>query len=250
MQPVDICNMALSEMGARVKINSLKDAGPAAVNCNIWYDQLRKLLLRSAPWGFARTTVQLTQTGSIINQPPNNDYPWLFTYTYPGDCIRFRYLVPMPPPIPNTIPATPGQPLLWAPWMMPSRDWRYVISNVGGQRSITSNLNMAMGVYNADITDVDQFDQGFIDALSAALSERLILPLSGNIQLKTGFMNLARSRIDEAKADDGNEAIAKVHAQDADWITARGMPGYDNFINNGPTSWGQWNCDWSGGYGS
>jgi hypothetical protein len=250
MQPVDICNMALSEMGARVKINSLTDVTPAAVNCNIWYDQLRRLLLRSAPWGFARTTVALTQTGSILNNPPDNDYPWLFNYTYPSDCVRFRYLIPSPPPQDNTVPPVPGQPLMWLPWMMPSRDWRYVVNNIGDQRVITANLNAAIGIYNADITNVDQFDQGFIDALSAALAEKLILPLSGNVQMKSGFVNIAKSRIDEAKADDGNESISKVdHVPD--WIAARGAGGYDNFINNGPTSvWGIYNCDWSGGYGS
>ena len=85
MQPVDICNMALSEIGARVKITNLTtDTGPAAVHCNIWYDQLRKQLLRSAPWGFARYTIVLTPTGSILNNPSDNQYSVHVQLRVPG----------------------------------------------------------------------------------------------------------------------------------------------------------------------
>lgn len=250
MQPVDICNMALSKMGARVKINSLQtDVSPAAVNCNIWYNHLRRLLLRSAPWGFARTTVLLTQTGSILNNPPNNDYPWLFNYAYPADCVRFRYLVPSPPPQQTVSPPIAGQPLVWYPWMAPNRANRYVVSNVQDAKVITTNLDMAIGVYNKDVTDCDLFDEGFVDALSAALANELIMPLAGNVALKSGFVNIAKMSLDEAKAADGNEAIASVDTT-PDWIAVRG--GYSDWYNGGPSAfaWGQYNCDWSGGYGS
>lgn len=252
MQPVDICNLALSKMGARVKINNLQtDTSPAAVNCNIWYDHLRRLLLRSAPWGFARNTVSLTQTGSILNTPANNDYPWLFNYTYPADCVRFRYLLPSPAPAAGVIPPTPGEPLVWAPWMMPSREWRYVVSNVNDGKVITTNLNMAIGVYNKDVKNSELFDEGFISALSAALAAELILPLSGNVALKGGMVNIAASAIVEAKADDGNESVAMVGPSEVEWIRARGGYGTYDGWNGGPAGmWGQYNCDWSGGYGS
>lgn len=250
MQPVDICNMALSKMGARSIINRLTESTPAAVACNLWYDHLRRLLLRSAPWGFARKTIALTQSGSILTTPPSNDYPFLFNYVYPADCIKFRYLVPMPPPQAAVTGPAPGEPLIWLPWMMPRRDWRYVISNFGDAKVVTTNLNRAVGVYNTDVQNCDLFDEAFIDALSSSLANELIMPLAGNVALKSGFVNIAKASIDSAMAYDGNEAMPTTdHVPD--WIAARGSPGAYDGWNGGPNStWGQYNCEWSGGYGS
>lgn len=249
VQPVDICNMALSKMGARVKINSLSDTTPAAVHCNIWYDHLRQLLNRSAPWGFCRMTVALTPLGAVNNTPPNNQYPWMFNYAYPPDCLRMRYVIPSPPPDSMVTPPAPGQPLLWGPWMMPRRDYRFLVTNIGNQRQIVSNLNNAIAIYNSDVTDTTQFDVGFVDAFAAALAAELIQPLAGNIQQRQLFTQLAMNEITSAKAMDGAEAIAKVdHVPD--WLLARGWGSESSYPGGGPMmTWGLWNCDWSGGYG-
>jgi|SRR6185312_3707255 len=251
MQPVDICNMALSEMGARVTLNNLNtDATPAAVNCRIWYDRLRRQLLRSAPWGFSRKVVQLTPTGSILNNPPDNQYPQLFNYAYPSDCLKVRYLLPAPPPIPGVASPAPGEPLIWYPWMMPSRNWRFLVSSVGDTSQILANIQQAVGVYNADITNCDLFDELFIGALAAALAEKLILPLSGNIQMKQGFIGIASKAVTDARAADGNEALPSTD-HTPDWIAVRGLPGSAAFLGpGGMAEWGMWYCDWNtGGYG-
>lgn len=246
--PVDICNMALSKMGARAKINSLNDTSPAAIHCNIWYDHLRQLLIRSAPWGFCRMTVQLSPLGSVNNTPPDNQYPWLFNYAYPPDCLRMRYIIPVPPPAPNVVPPNPGQPLLWSPWMMPRRDFRYLVTNIGSQKQIVSNLNNAIAIYNSDVKDVSLFDPGFADALVGALAAELVLPLAGNVQLKQMLSQIAMMEVTEAKSMDGAEAIAKVdHVPD--WIQARSFGAEASYAGGTLSAWGMWNTDWSGGYG-
>jgi hypothetical protein len=132
---------------------------------------------------------------------------------------------------------------------MPRRDYRYLVTRISDVRQIVSNLNMAVGVYNADVTDVTQFDPGFTNGFVGALAAELVLPLAGNVQLKGSLTQIALMEINEAKAMDGAEAIAKVD-HIPDWILARGFGADSAFAGQGLlTSWGMWNCDWSGGYG-
>jgi hypothetical protein len=123
-----------------------------------------------------------------------------------------------------------------------------MVTSINGQRQLVSNLNQAVGIYNADIEDVTQFDPGFVNALVGALAAELVMPLTGNIQLRGTLTQIALMEINEAKALDGAEAIPKVdHVPD--WILARGTGSESSFAGSGLlTSWGMWNCDWSGGY--
>lgn len=237
--PADICNMALSDIGARATIAALTDPGPAAVACNIWYDKLRQMLLRTAPWGFARSTIALTQLGAITNTPPDNIYPFPYKYAYPSDCIKFRYLLP-PPTQPITgaiVPPTTGNsaPLICAPWALPSRHRRWLPSNEkyqqGGQGAILNRTVLlateaqAYGVYTQDISDPDLFDIGFEQALVAALSSKLVMPITGKTTMKKDYEQIAELRISQARADDGNEAMPTTdHVPD--WIRARGSQSF------------------------
>lgn len=56
---VEICNNALTLIGTR-RITSLSDPSKEARACNDNYDICRKALLRSHPWNFAMTRVELT----------------------------------------------------------------------------------------------------------------------------------------------------------------------------------------------
>lgn len=233
---IDICNMALSELGTQSQITALNDGSVEANACTLWYDTMRRRLLRTASWGFARRQVALTQLGDLI--PDNTStYPYLFKYKYPTDALKIRYLLP-----PNPLTGTPTPPGA-TPYILlqPSRQWRFLIASeteAAGVKNILSNLQSATGVYTADVSDTLIFDELFIGALASALAFKLVMPLSGNIGMRQTFQASAQQAIMEARAADGNEAVPMADVQ-VDWMQARGA---GTPFGYGPSSvgWGQW----------
>lgn len=217
--PVSICNKALSEIGARASIVNLDELSKEAKACKLHYDDVRRSLLRAAHWGFARTQRNLTLLGSA--EAGTSQHPWLYMYAYPSDCLKMRYLLPQP-----TEGAIDSEVVLigdtWQGVMVPgpSRANRFLIANNDGQKVILTNLRNAIGVYTGDISNVEQFDQGFEGALTMALAAKLTIPVTGNVGMKSNFEQLAFVAVQDARASDGNEAIATTD-HTPDWIRAR-----------------------------
>jgi|SRR5882757_7155988 len=228
--PVDICNRALSEIGARATITIIDNSTPAGLQCGIWYNTIREQLLRMAPWGFARKTAALTLLGQLTDTPPASPYPWQFKYEYPVDCIKVNYILPKPPAATTDVPVV-GIPLV--PYAMPSRNCRFLIAYdettiadvVTPSKVIVSNVCHAVGVYIADVTDCDVMDRGFKEALVAALASKLVQPLTGNAGMKGDYEKLAQMHITQARVEDANEAVPSTD-HTPDWMATRGGPVY------------------------
>jgi hypothetical protein len=226
--PIDVCNRALSTIGARAAITSFNQPNPASVNCGLWYDKLRRQLLRAAPWGFARRQVSLTQTGDLLPDM-TSPYPWRFKYAYPSDCLKLRYILPPMLPVNNTVAPSVGLPIA-GPWgMNPPRRSPFIVINdydpvlnPAGSKALVCNIFQAIAVYNGDITDPDQWDDLFEGALTAALAYHLCMPLSGNIGLMKEWQSQTMSAIAEARAADGNEAQPSSDVK-VDWMETRGV---------------------------
>ena len=245
---VQLCNRALSEIGARATITAIDNTTPAGQQCLIWYDTIRQQLLRMAPWGFARKTLALTLQGQLTDNPPTSPYPWQFKYGYPADCIKVNYILP---PIPTGTTDVPivGVPLV--PYMMPSRNCRFIIGydmvdptdtdndDLVPGRVILSNVKGAIGVYIADITDPDIMDHGFKEALVAALAAKLVQPLTGNAGMKDGYEKLAQMHINQARVEDANEAIPNAD-HTPDWIRDRGVSAFNPAWAGAPFTEGIW----------
>lgn len=236
----DICNRALGEIGSRATLTSFSDGSPASFQCQLNYDKLRKLLIRCAPWNFTRRQVNL----SLLGTAPEGlvPFPWMFKYLYPPDCIKFRYMLEIPngwpfPTGPDAPPQTGDNFFICFPV---SRRGRFLVANDvdengRARKVLLSNVCQAIGVYSVDETNVDLFDAGFEDGLVALLAEKIVIPLTGNAGMKGSFMQIAKERVTEARAMDGNEALPNTdHVPD--WIQARGY-GSDNYYS-GPTQFG------------
>lgn len=258
---IDIANRALSEIGTRSSISTFDDGSVEGYQAGLWYDDIRKRLLRAAPWGFARRQFTLAQVGNFTNL--TSPYPFLFSYLYPADAIKFRYVLPppIPPPAATNTPVV-GIPIPW-PFAGPSRSCRYLIMNqavppVGvvppgvptqWEKILVTNVFGAVGVYTGDVQDVALFDSLFEGALVSALAAKLVIPLSGNIGMKKDFEALADAAITQARVADGNESITTADPV-TDWVVARGTGGYGNGPG-GPygtasigADWGSWNCSY------
>lgn len=222
---LELCNQALSSIGARSTIASLGENSKEAQTCNLWTTSVRHGLLRAAHWGFARKQVNLTELGELSVDPPTSPFPWQFTYDYPTDCIRLRYLLVAPPSDAPSV--VTGDSLWYNPWLMPSRSNRFLVAADPGLgtpatagRVVLSNIEDAIAVYTGDVTDPEHWDKGFEDAFVSEMASKIVIPLTGNVGMKQTFHNLAGESVMYARATDGNEALPSAD-HTPDWISAR-----------------------------
>jgi hypothetical protein len=176
--PADLCNQALVRMGyAKGRVGNLYDGSQAAKKFLDVYAQTRDELLRSFDWGFAQRNIALTLLKSapvngyipptMWNPATNPPLPWLFSYAYPGDCLKIRLVKATSLFVPNFDPQ-PNQPSM-------ANDNSYTPP----QRVILSNIPNAVMVYTGQITDPTTFDTGFVESLAAALGRHVTPALMG-----------------------------------------------------------------------
>lgn len=246
--PVDIVNATLSEIGANA-ISDFNDGSREAGVASIWYNRCRRQLLRAAPWGFARKTANLSLLAQATDVPNLVPWPYGFKYMYPADCLRMRYL--LPPPCVETNPAV--APLVAGVQVYGGvRDCKFIIANDtdvenNQRRVVLSNLWQAQSVYACDVTDTSLFDDQFEQALASTLAFRMVIPLSGNKDMRSTFAQSAQSAIMDARASDGNEALPTTD-HTPDWMVVRGniTPGYGGPLGFSDSFFGEaWqNMNW------
>jgi hypothetical protein len=131
---VDICNRALQVPGTRTSVTSAELAANStneAIQLNLVLHNVRKRLLRMAPWGCALKTENLVYITSVPGTPENSSPattlwargqptpPWAYEYQYPVDCLQAAWIIPAENTgfgsgsIPITTAVTGGAPSLW-----------------------------------------------------------------------------------------------------------------------------------------
>ena len=114
LSPIDVCNMALSQVGARAAVQSINpsDGTAAGDACTLLYQPTVDAYSRAAHWNCLR--FQSGQPGSTFPPPlellkaaPGTPeqianpalaappQPWLYEYALPTDCLKARFLVPL-----------------------------------------------------------------------------------------------------------------------------------------------------------
>lgn len=139
---VDIINRALQEIGTRTTVTQSEldnETSNEAIQANIAYDNVRKRLLRMAPWTGGLKTGNLVYITSAPGTPENQSNPtnrwergqptppWIYEYQYPVDCLDSCWIVPaftagfvdgaipISPVTTNImIPSAAGQPVKYA----------------------------------------------------------------------------------------------------------------------------------------
>lgn len=226
---VNVCNLALLQMSNRVQINSLNDNSPAANAASLFYTPKTQALLRAAPWTFTRKQVVLTQykaaivNGAVSSNPPPQQ--WQYEYLKPADCLRARF-------IQSTVTtSTAGTPLTTAPnYAMPSPQVNTstpfvmamdVDSNNNPIPVILTNMENAQLVYTADLSQYpDMWDPMFLNAEVAMLASFFAQALTGDQQMISNQMAIAKMALDQARAVNGSESIPSVD-HNPDWMRAR-----------------------------
>lgn len=206
--PVTIANRALAEIAAQSTITSLDDPSTEAVTCKIFYEPLRAMLMRAANWNFGKRQASMSLLGSRTTGDSIGRWP--FKYAYPVNCARLRFLNDQ-----------------WG--CGPLQSSRFDIQNedfgIETRTVVLSNVPGATAVYTSEVRDPTLFDSMFEEAFVMALASKLVLPLSGNVGLKSSFIAAATDAVIAARASDGNEGQ---HTTDhtPDWISARNLGVY------------------------
>ena len=92
---VSVYNMALAAIGTRARVQSPTEVSPEAEQCSLWYEEVRDLVLRSAPWNCASAFRRLALSSERQDEVwvPGAPAPgWRYAYALPGDFLAPRYL--------------------------------------------------------------------------------------------------------------------------------------------------------------
>jgi hypothetical protein len=246
---VTIVNMALAEIGAQAQVSSINPSdGSAEGNvASLFYQPKIDDLHRAAHWNFARFQGPLTllkaakgtpenPTGTSTLIPPQ---PWAYSYAYPSDCLKARYILPVMPTTGGSVPfttadntGTPGYASDFAVRFLVGTDTDALGNRV---RCILTNMSQAQLVYTGRVTDPNLWDPAFTQAATSYLGAWFVNALARNAALHKDQMQTAIRVIQTARISDGNEGpVTQDHMPD--WIRARGSsPAY---VGNGAFYYG------------
>jgi hypothetical protein len=191
---VTISNMALSRIGARSTIASLTEDSNEARHCKLLFDHARDATLEAFDWNFARVRVALAELG---DEPTG----WSYRYAYPSNCIQPRFL------------EAPTRTERRLPYRIEAK------ADLSG-RVILTDVEDAVLVYTARVTDPALFTPSFVTALSWRLGADLAIPITGKESLQQRCLAMWQNTLNSAAVNDAN-AEAPDEIPDASWISAR-----------------------------
>lgn len=210
--PVDVCNLALSHIGARAQVTSISppDGSVEAGLCARFYPLARKEMLDSAAWSFATKRVALTQVS-------NPSSAWLYAYAKPSDAVRLLRIPPF-----KLIEAQRDL-TLWSEYVadIPTEagSVRYALE---GDVILTDEEDAVL-IYTADVMDSNKFTPSFVTALGMLVASYLAGPiLKGDVGAKTGvqwrqaamnFASTAAARDANSSSDTGSFLPASIAAR-------------------------------------
>ncbi|MDB6107835.1 MAG: hypothetical protein JWO52_7834 [Gammaproteobacteria bacterium] len=207
---VDISNMALSNLGISIGIQSFNDKTAEAKACAFWYPKARDQLLKSAPWNFAYLAQSLASDGSNVAGTLFAYPGWRYAYQYPNDCLQAIAV--------TTVYGQRMGQYYWASYWgypyaqglnaFPKIPFRIVQSTaVQGQKAILTDIPAPAYLwYVSCVTDTAMFDSLFCDGLSQLLSAKIGGPLRASVEKIQAANAGAKSACLSALAQCMNEA--------------------------------------------
>ena len=111
------------------------------------------------------------------------------------------------------------------------------------QRVILTNQEFATGTYVQQLTDPNQFDPMFRDALYCVVGATMVMGLTGDKKLANMALQIANDTIIKARSIDGNEGLT-INVVTPDWIRIRGICWTDG-LYSGPYAGFDWGGLWS-----
>lgn len=219
---VDICNLALGNLGDDATVASLDppEGSAQADHCARFYPLARDLMLDAHRWGFSTRRASLALLSAA---PPS---AWLYAYALPGDALNLiSVLAPDAPddnsaamPVFSTYGCAPiNQPGIYTPQPFVTE------TAADGTPVLYTNQANAVLRYTARVTDPSLFPPTFVQGLAMRLASMLAGPvLKGDDGIKAAALwsDRADKWLAQAKESDANQQHQQV-MQAPSWIANR-----------------------------
>jgi hypothetical protein len=194
---VDICNIALSHVGA-YRIQSITETTKEAKECNNFYEIALNAVLEDHDWSFARKRLVLALLTDTYSG-------WSYAYQYPTDCVCPRYIVDV-----NGTYTGTSYDVESDQYVAVGRvSFEIASDSTLSNRLILTDKADAELVYTAKVTDTNMFTFKFIEAFAIKLASYLAQPLKGDIQLRQSIFALYSLLSFDAKGTDANSENTK-----------------------------------------
>jgi len=211
---VDICNMALSNLGDSASVSSISppEGSVQAENCSIFYPQARDSLLEMHSWNFATKRVRpsaITESGEFADSTT-----WDYAYPLPADCLT---VISVMDESMNDDYSDPTSTLNYIP-----RQYQIEISGDGSKIIRTDIENMELR-YVACIKNTALYSHLFISALSWHLTALLAGPILKGETGRKAALDAEKTMnyfFEKAKGVDTRQREVKPKHQ-VGWINAR-----------------------------
>ena len=180
---VQIVNNALVRIGGS-SIISLDENSEAARAANLIYEQTRDAVLRDHLWNFAMSRASLAANAVAPA------FGYVYSYALPTNCLRVIQL-----------------------------EEKSMVFKIEG-RNLLTDENPARIIYVSQVTDPNQFDAMFTEALSARLAAELAITVAESNSLYQNMMEVYRMKITDARSIDGQESGEPEIVSDT-WLDSR-----------------------------
>lgn len=173
---IQIYNHALSRIGVSDFIGDPAEQSKAGDFYRLWYAACAEMVLRDFPWNFASSVVALAL---VDGDPPPG---WAYKYAYPLDCHAARQLADSSGVrnlSANVLRDWDCYGFTLARPAVPFQVMSEAANATARRRIIVTDLPLAYLFYTAKITDPNQFDPGFSDALSWRIAQEIAAPFLG-----------------------------------------------------------------------
>lgn len=218
---VEMCNVALSQVGDDSTIASLVEDSTQARHCKLLYPQARDEVLHDYDWNFAKGSVILADLGS----PPTG---WLFRYQYPADTIKIRHLIDS-----NTLTSSSqrtaclrcgcdpcGCSLGLTSPASPLPEFHVRADTSADSKVVVTNLEDAEAIITRAVTNTSLFPPLVVSAIEFRLASLLAIPLTQKRSTLQDMTTIYQQLIESAQVADANEQRNNIDYE-PDWITAR-----------------------------
>ena len=180
---VQIVNNALVRIGGS-SIISLDENSEAARAANLIYEQTRDAVLRDHLWNFAMIR------SSLAANAVAPAFGYVYSYALPTNCLRVTQL-----------------------------EEKSMVFKIEG-RNLLTDESPARIIYVSRVTDPNQFDAMFTEALSARLAAELAITVAESNSLYQNMMEVYRMKITDARSIDGQESGEPEIVSDT-WLDSR-----------------------------
>jgi len=219
---VDICNLALADLGDAAKVSSISppDTSAQAGHCARFYPMARDELLDMHDWDFATYRVALAAITL-----PSVVTTWTYAYALPSNVLNIIAIldpnaaddysvgIPLPYTTPQVLPGTAGvetpQP--------------FAVEVINGSPVVLTNQVDAVMRYTAVVTDTAQFSPLFTAGLTKLLAAKLAGPVLKGAEGRAARKELMQEFLlwkGEAMTSDANQRRIRP-APGASWIVGR-----------------------------